>query len=95
MAYKGPRQGTAHFRRRYLQSWTCEKATRHQAPGHRKAEQAEVTAICDFKRLGCIHERQISGTTDLRMTSLEVAAHPFELQIYEAQIVSAAGDMGP
>jgi hypothetical protein len=63
--------------------------------GHRKAEKAKVAAICDFKRLGCIHERHISPAANLHMTSLEVATDPFELQIYETQIVSAAGDMGP
>jgi hypothetical protein len=56
-------------------------------PGNRETKQPEVMAICNFERLGGIDQSDIAGTAHLDVAPLKIAANPFELQIYEAQIV--------
>jgi hypothetical protein len=70
-----------------------EKMARQQMSRDGKTKQLKIATIGDFKRLGRIDDGEVSRPADLLVTTLRVAAHPFELKINEAQIVHAARDV--
>jgi len=58
-----------------------------------KQRGLEVAKSLDFEGFGRVGDGKITGTADLQIITLHVAAAPLQLQIDETQIGSAQGDM--